>query len=238
MAIKTEIMFQSQNKLKKKRLHLPSRPLSEPLKNRSSAATNLTEHNVRLVAQELKFAKLLAGNDARISQNQLKKLEKWLKIRSQSSFGKYTYRRFNCFSKKKSLLIISSVILISLWLVQFLISRVLAKLKIYIFSWSYFLCVAFNEQDFLRLWKGLFYGLWMCDKPLPQEKMADDLAALIHCFDPAVSIQFFASFLKTMNNEWFGIDQWRIDKFMMVKLLNNSFLSAIVKDFCFSSFVA
>lgn len=59
--------------------------------------------------------------------------------------------------------------------------------------------------------------MWMADKPLPQEKLADELGTLVHCFpDPAVAIQFFGMFLRTMSLEWYGIDQWRIDKFMMV----------------------
>lgn len=59
--------------------------------------------------------------------------------------------------------------------------------------------------------------MWMSDKPLTQEKLADDLAALVHCFaDPAVSLQFFGTFMLTMGREWFGLDQWRMDKFAML----------------------
>lgn len=28
--------------------------------------------------------------------------------------------------------------------------------------------VAFTEDDFMRIWKGLFYSMWMSDKPLIQ----------------------------------------------------------------------
>lgn len=59
--------------------------------------------------------------------------------------------------------------------------------------------------------------MWMSDKPLVQEKLAEDLASLIHCFDdPKVCLQFFGTFMATMCREWFGIDQWRMDKFMML----------------------
>lgn len=69
----------------------------------------------------------------------------------------------------------------------------------------------------MRIWKGLFYSMWMSDKPLPQESLANKIANLLHTFDRIdVSLQFFAAFLKTMANEWNGIDQWRIDKFMML----------------------
>lgn len=76
---------------------------------------------------------------------------------------------------------------------------------------------AFDSQNFMRLWKGLFYSMWMSDKPLPQEELAESIASLVHSFGrPEISIQYFSSFLKTMSIEWFGIDQWRIDKFMML----------------------
>lgn len=59
--------------------------------------------------------------------------------------------------------------------------------------------------------------MWMSDKPLVQEELSEELGSLIHCFpDIKVSIQFYQNFLETMCLEWFGIDQWRIDKFMMV----------------------
>lgn len=77
--------------------------------------------------------------------------------------------------------------------------------------------LAFTDKDCLRIWKGLFYSMWMSDKPLPQENLATKIAGLVNSFDKIeVSFQFFAGFLKTMANEWNGIDQWRIDKFMML----------------------
>lgn len=76
---------------------------------------------------------------------------------------------------------------------------------------------AFTDKDCLRIWKGLFYSMWMSDKPLPQENLANKIASLLHSFDRVeTSLQFYAMFLKTMAMEWAGIDQWRIDKFMML----------------------
>lgn len=43
---------------------------------------------VNIVAQELKFAKLLACNDPKIRNGVLKSLKKWLSTRSQSSYRK------------------------------------------------------------------------------------------------------------------------------------------------------
>jgi Nucleolar protein,Nop52 len=44
---------------------------------------------VNVVAQELKFAKMLASNDVKIRIGVLKSLKKWLNTRSQSSYRKY-----------------------------------------------------------------------------------------------------------------------------------------------------
>uniref|UniRef100_A0A1B0EZT5 Nucleolar protein n=1 Tax=Phlebotomus papatasi TaxID=29031 RepID=A0A1B0EZT5_PHLPP len=100
----------------------------------------------------------------------------------------------------------------------------------------------FTKADFLRLWKGLYYAMWMSDKPLVQEELAEDLGGLLHLFaTPEVSLQFYEVFLQTMNREWYGIDQWRIDKFMMlirrvtrqalVILKENSWRLDLVKQF-------
>lgn len=68
-------------------------------------------------------------------------------------------------------------------------------------SLLYFL--EFTNNDFLRLWKGLYYCMWMSDKPLVQEELAEDLGSLIHCFpDAKVGVQFFRNFLETMCLEW------------------------------------
>lgn len=44
-----------------------------------------------LIAQEIKMARLLANNDKRIRDKVLKRLKKWLTVRSQSSFGKLLF---------------------------------------------------------------------------------------------------------------------------------------------------
>lgn len=48
------------------------------------------EAKVNIVAQEIRFAKLLAGNEANVSfkEKQLRKLKKWLKNRASASFCK------------------------------------------------------------------------------------------------------------------------------------------------------
>uniref|UniRef100_A0A182RTH3 Ribosomal RNA processing protein 1 n=1 Tax=Anopheles funestus TaxID=62324 RepID=A0A182RTH3_ANOFN len=95
--------------------------------------------------------------------------------------------------------------------------KVLKNLKTWLSTRSQSTFV-FSDVDFLRLWKGLFYCMWMSDKPLVQEELAESLGSLVRCFDHdvPVAMQFFKAFLITMCNEWFGIDRWRMDKFMML----------------------
>ncbi|XP_055322739.1 ribosomal RNA processing protein 1 homolog isoform X2 [Sitodiplosis mosellana] len=119
---------------------------------------------VNLLTQEIKFAKMLAGNtfDGALKEKHIDKLSIWLKNRAACT-------------------------------------------------------EEFTDKDCLRIWKGLYYSMWMSDKPIPQENLANKIAGLLNSFDQIeASLQFFAAFLKTMAMEWNSIDQWRIDKFMML----------------------
>ncbi|XP_030376750.1 ribosomal RNA processing protein 1 homolog [Scaptodrosophila lebanonensis] len=76
----------------------------------------------------------------------------------------------------------------------------------------------FTEDDFMRLWKGLYYNMWMSDKPLVQEDLAEQLGQMVDSFsgNTDCSLAYFSAFMRTMCQEWFGIDQWRMDKFLML----------------------
>ncbi|XP_078043064.1 ribosomal RNA processing protein 1 homolog Nnp-1 [Augochlora pura] len=115
-----------------------------------------------IVAQEIKFARLLSSNDKRVRDRILKNLKKWLTVRSKSSF-------------------------------------------------------VFTEADFTRLWKGLFYCMWMSDKPLVQEELAESLSRIVHCFDVKDLVLLYTKCaFRTLGTEWLGIDQYRLDKFCML----------------------
>lgn len=76
---------------------------------------------------------------------------------------------------------------------------------------------AFTKLNFMRLWKGLFYCMWMSDKPLIQEELAESLSKLVHCFSTKdVVLLYTTCALETLGTEWFGIDQYRLDKFSML----------------------
>ncbi|KAM7348039.1 ribosomal RNA processing protein 1 homolog Nnp-1 [Cochliomyia hominivorax] len=119
--------------------------------------------DIQIIAQEVQIVKSLACNDLTQRNRQMKKLRKWLQLRTRSSF-------------------------------------------------------LFSQEDFMRIWKGLYYNMWYSDKPLVQEELAEQLGKLLECFEGNLqySVDFFGAFLKTMCIEWFGIDQWRIDKFLML----------------------
>ena len=71
----------------------------------------------------------------------------------------------------------------------------------------------------LKLWKGLFYCMWMSDKPLVQEDLAETISALVHSFaNRQTGLLYSKVALTTMAREWGGIDTWRMEKFLMVIL--------------------
>lgn len=70
----------------------------------------------------------------------------------------------------------------------------------------------------LKLWKGLFYALWMCDRPLPQQQLCDELSHSLLAVlpDPAVA-PWLRGFWATMAREWTtGIDVLRMEKFLLL----------------------
>ncbi|KAF2171389.1 hypothetical protein M409DRAFT_18502 [Zasmidium cellare ATCC 36951] len=73
----------------------------------------------------------------------------------------------------------------------------------------------FTPLDLLKLWKGLFYCMFMSDKPRNQQALARDLASLV---DELKSVEgkigFIEAFWKTMAREWNAIDSLRMDKYL------------------------
>ncbi|GAC97717.1 rRNA processing-related protein [Pseudozyma hubeiensis SY62] len=74
-----------------------------------------------------------------------------------------------------------------------------------------------------KLWKGLFYCFWMSDKPLIQQRLANDLSqlVLVHPADEeadrlVAGMKFLEGFWDVMVGEWSGLDKHRIDKFYLL----------------------
>ncbi|KAF1647478.1 hypothetical protein FQA23_0014189, partial [Aptenodytes patagonicus] len=84
----------------------------------------------------------------------------------------------------------------------------------------------FSQEELLKIWKGLFYCMWMQDKPLLQEELADNISQLIHVIQNTEARNLFIqTFWQTMNREWNGIDNLRLDKYYMLMrmILRQSF---------------
>ncbi|XP_010153237.1 PREDICTED: ribosomal RNA processing protein 1 homolog B-like [Eurypyga helias] len=78
----------------------------------------------------------------------------------------------------------------------------------------------------LKIWKGLFYCMWMQDKPLLQEELAGNISQLIQVIHNTEARHLFIqTFWQTMNREWNGIDHLRLDKYYMLMrmILRQSF---------------
>jgi len=92
---------------------------------------------------------------------------------------------------------------------------------------------AFDDVEMMKLWKGLYYCFWMSDKPLVQEELAENVSSFVTFFQSSESsLVFIRSFLKTFSREWFGIDRWRTDKFMMFtrRFLRHTFRFVAAKE--------
>jgi len=82
-----------------------------------------------------------------------------------------------------------------------------------------------SSLELLQLWKGLFYCMWMSDKPRNQQQLARDLAGLVDILPKENVVPFLEAFWKTMAREWGGIDVLRMDKFLYLvrQYLSTSF---------------
>ncbi|XP_050678432.1 ribosomal RNA processing protein 1 homolog [Leptidea sinapis] len=87
---------------------------------------------------------------------------------------------------------------------------------------------AFKEDDFIRVWKGLFYAMWMSDKPLVQEDLCESIANTLDLFPNdqfKYAVLMTKAGFKVLALEWYGLDQHRYDKFLMLvrRYLRGSF---------------
>ncbi|KAM6416172.1 ribosomal RNA processing protein 1 homolog B isoform 2-T2 [Pluvialis apricaria] len=104
--------------------------------------------------------------------------------------------------------------------------RALKKLRGYISVRTQRPAGGFSQDELLKIWKGLFYCMWMQDKPLLQEELADNISQLIHVIQNTEARHLFIqTFWQTMNREWNGIDNLRLDKYYMLmrRILRQSF---------------
>lgn len=77
-----------------------------------------------------------------------------------------------------------------------------------------------SPADARRLWTGLFYALWMTDRPHPQQALAAALADLLFSTSPsprpAVVGAWLRAFWDVLSAQWPRIDALRLDKFLLL----------------------
>ena len=92
-----------------------------------------------------------------------------------------------------------------------------------------------KQLQFDKLWKGLYYAMWFSDKPRPQQRLANKLGGLFILYfdvndneigkdgsDTEITvndkafIKFSKAFWKILCIEWFNIDRYRLDKFLLL----------------------
>lgn len=75
---------------------------------------------------------------------------------------------------------------------------------------------ALTPLDVLKLWKGLFYALWMCDRAVPQQNLCSELADLVFVLPREAVVPWLRGFWATMAREWTSIDVLRMEKFLLL----------------------
>lgn len=68
--------------------------------------------------------------------------------------------------------------------------------------------------DACKLWKGLYYALWMTDRPQPQQALARALAELLFRLPASAAIPWLQGFWAVLAMQWTDIDVLRMDKFL------------------------
>ncbi|KAI1825294.1 nucleolar protein,Nop52-domain-containing protein [Xylaria intraflava] len=73
-----------------------------------------------------------------------------------------------------------------------------------------------THLDNLKLWKGLYYSLWMCDRPIPQQNLCAELAGLLDVLPDDAVAPWLAGFWEIIGREWTNIDVLRLEKFLLL----------------------
>ncbi|XP_012634538.1 ribosomal RNA processing protein 1 homolog B isoform X1 [Microcebus murinus] len=110
--------------------------------------------------------------------------------------------------------------------------RAVKKLRQYISVKTQKETGGFSQEELLKIWKGLFYCMWVQDEPLLQEELANTISQLIHVVNNSEAQHLFIqTFWQTMNREWKGIDRLRLDKYyMLIRLVLRQSFEVLKRD--------
>ena len=71
-----------------------------------------------------------------------------------------------------------------------------------------------SELELRKLWRGIFFCVWMVDKAHVQLEVSRTIARLVHCFaTPAHAARWLRCWGATLRGEWGKLDKHRIDKY-------------------------
>ncbi|KAK4166617.1 ribosomal RNA-processing protein 1 [Cladorrhinum sp. PSN259] len=94
--------------------------------------------------------------------------------------------------------------------------RTQALTSLHTFLSAKHISASLSTLDILKLWKGLFFALWMCDRAVPQQNLCNELASLIDVLPRNAVVPWLRGFWATMSREWTGIDVLRMEKFLLL----------------------
>ena len=89
---------------------------------------------------------------------------------------------------------------------------------------------SFDAFSMLKLWKALYYCLWLADKAPIQQELVGRIASLTTVFASVdVSVLFLQQFFRILFREWSSLDQYRVEKFYsLIRSMLSKILTMIV----------
>lgn len=104
--------------------------------------------------------------------------------------------------------------------------QTLAKLRKYVASIK-----TFDDMEMLKLWKALYYTMWLSDKQPIQVELAQSLTDLTQVFSTVeLQLLYVRMFYRILLREWFHLDQYRVNKFYtLIRMMFRNVLSMIAK---------
>jgi ribosomal RNA-processing protein 1 len=88
----------------------------------------------------------------------------------------------------------------------------------------------FTDMEMLKLWKALYYCMWLSDKQPIQAELAHNLAELTDVFaTQEVTYLYLRMFFRILLREWSFLDQYRVNKFYtLVRIMLRKCFTMIV----------
>ncbi len=100
-----------------------------------------------------------------------------------------------------------------------------------------------DDKEMMKLWKALYYCMWLADKSEVQLELAHSLAGLVDKMNnEELQITYFRNFFRIMLREWSYLDQYRVNKFYsLIRVVMNKIFTIIahknfdhglLRDYC------